>query len=80
MVTPLTKAQRVALWHLFQRDFPSWVSPTRRHHSGMELGIIKVPTVQWRRFRKSAVATADCVMIEWHGMWLGIEKDGYTHS
>lgn len=22
----------------------------------------------------------DCVMIHWGNMWLGIEKDGYTHS
>lgn len=22
----------------------------------------------------------DCVMGQWHGMWIGIEKDGYTHS
>lgn len=22
----------------------------------------------------------DCVMLHWCGMWLGIEKDGYTHS
>jgi hypothetical protein len=22
----------------------------------------------------------ECVMIQWKGMWLGIEKDGYTHS
>jgi len=22
----------------------------------------------------------DCLMIQWCGMWIGIEKDGYTHS
>ena len=22
----------------------------------------------------------DCIMVEWAGMWLGIERDGYTHS
>lgn len=22
----------------------------------------------------------DCIMIHWGGMWLGIERDGYTHS
>jgi hypothetical protein len=22
----------------------------------------------------------DCAMVPWQGMWLGIEKDGYTHS
>jgi hypothetical protein len=22
----------------------------------------------------------DCVMVPWCGMWIGIERDGYTHS
>jgi len=22
----------------------------------------------------------DCIMVQWAGMWLGIETDGYTHS
>lgn len=22
----------------------------------------------------------DCVLVPWGGMWIGIEKDGYTHS
>ena len=22
----------------------------------------------------------DCIMVQWCGMWLGIETDGYTHS
>lgn len=26
----LTKAQRKALWKVFQRDFPTWLSPTTR--------------------------------------------------
>jgi hypothetical protein len=34
----------------------------------------------YRQFRKLAVASFDCVMVPWCGMWLGIEKDGYTHS
>ena len=79
-ISPITRAQRLALWRVFQRDFPAWVSPTRRHRSGMELGVVPVPSIQWRRFRKRAVAGYDCIMLEWHGMWLGIERDGYTHS
>ena len=31
--------------------------------------------------RRVAPYPADsCIMIEWCGMWLGIETDGYTHS
>lgn len=26
------------------------------------------------------VGTDGCIMVPWCGMWLGIEKDGYTHS
>lgn len=78
-----TKAQRKALFRVFQRDFPSWETPYRRHRSGMELGIIRVPSTQYRRFRKTVQPYFDgsgCVMVPWHGMWLGVETDGYTHS
>jgi hypothetical protein len=35
----------------------------------------------YRQFRKRAVhGFIDCLMLEWCGMWLGIESDGYTHS
>jgi hypothetical protein len=33
-------------------------------------------------FRRTAVPLFgdDCVLVEWCGMWLGIETDGYCHS
>ena len=32
-------------------------------------------------FRRTVRSTVmDCVMVQWGGMWLGIEPDGYTHS
>ena len=31
-------------------------------------------------FRRTVQPGWDCVMVEWCGMWLGIETDGYTHS
>ena len=34
----------------------------------------------YREFRKTVEWGFDCVMVPWCGMWLGIEKDGYTHS
>jgi hypothetical protein len=35
----------------------------------------------YRVFRRGAHLSIDkCVMIEFCGMWLGIETDGYTHS
>lgn len=38
-------------------------------------------TVPYREFRRSAQPGPDkCVMVNFAGMWLGIETDGYTHS
>ncbi len=35
----------------------------------------------YRAFRKINVEPGyDCIMVQWCGMWLGIETDGYTHS
>ncbi len=34
----------------------------------------------YRAFRKTVVQGYDCLMVQWSGMWLGIEKDGHTHS
>ena len=77
-----TRLQREALFRVFQRDFPNWVSPGKRreHSTG---NIVAVPTTQWRKFRARAQPLFDnsgCIMIHWAGMWLGIERDGYTHS
>lgn len=76
----LTKAQRNALFRVFQRDFPSWVTPTRRQDIHGRPSLVKVPSIQWRRFRARVQPGYDCVMLHWQGMWLGIERDGYTHS
>tara|TARA_R110002073_G_scaffold14246_1_gene58634 strand:+ start:79 stop:270 length:192 start_codon:yes stop_codon:yes gene_type:complete len=35
--------------------------------------------LQFRRTVRPAIGI-DCYMVEWRGMWLGIEPDGYTHS
>jgi hypothetical protein len=31
-------------------------------------------------FRSRARSCGDYIVIHWCGMWLGIERDGYTHS
>ena len=36
--------------------------------------------LSYREFRKTVQPGYDCIMVRWCGMWLGIEKDGYTHS
>lgn len=36
--------------------------------------------VSYRAFRKSVQHGFDCLMVNVSGMWVGIEKDGYTHT
>ena len=36
--------------------------------------------MSYRAFRKTVVSGYDCLMVQWSGMWLGIESDGHTHS
>jgi len=35
--------------------------------------------LQFRRTVLPAIGF-DCAMVQWSGMWLGIEWDGYTHT
>jgi hypothetical protein len=65
-----TRLQREALLRVFTRRDPKPDHPINVH-------------AWWRRyraFRRTAHAGYDCIMIQWCGMWLGIEPDGYTHS
>lgn len=64
----LTKAQRQALKKIHQRIVDE-TRPSRR------------PT-PYRQFRRScAPAFFDgVIMVPFAGMWLGVERDGYTHS
>jgi hypothetical protein len=38
--------------------------------------------VTYRQFRRTVIPCYGdtCIMVPWAGMWLGIERDGYTHS
>lgn len=76
-----TRAQREALFKVFRREFPSWTTPFKRIPMG-SLTEVKVPSVQYRRFRETVrpFFGDKCIMVPYAGMWLGIETDGYTHS
>jgi len=63
-MTPTTKAQRAAMFKLYQRA-RNGDNPT---------------TETYRQFRRRFGGGYDCLMIYLWGMWLGIEQDGYTHS
>ena len=36
--------------------------------------------MSYLQFRRTVQHGYDCLMVYWCNMWLGIEKDGYTHS
>jgi len=40
------------------------------------------PLGSFRAFRRTVRGAIgmDCALVKWCGMWIGIEKDGYTHS
>jgi hypothetical protein len=61
-----TKAQRKAIHTLWLR------TPN----------VLSRDPISYRRFRKTVqrACAVDCLMVQWCGMWIGIETDGYTHS
>jgi len=76
-MTKMNRLQREALFKVFQRDWPRATSPWR------PTVIQNITSIPWRKFRKTVSLYPDgsgCVMVPWKGMWLGIERDGYTHS
>lgn len=85
MIT-LTQAQKSALQRLWERDQDTVRSnreceleqntslPERYTRASWPSEQVMLANV------KEAHDGTGCVMIEWRGMWLGIETDGYTHS
>ena len=68
-----TRAQRVAIKRVFDRA-PIYATPVAE--------AMKQP-ISYRRFRMSVAGTIamdGAVVLNWAGMWLCIERDGYTHS
>ena len=64
----LTRAQRLALKRVYDR------APICINNNVTALPIT------YKQFRRGVQQGWGCVMIQWKGMWLGIEPDGYTHS
>ena len=38
------------------------------------------PLFTYREFRRTVHAGWGCIMVQWCGMWVGIEPDGYAHT
>lgn len=60
----LTRQQRTALHRVYQRTLEN---PGKQ-------------PLTYRQFRRKVEAGFDCIMVPFANMWLGIERDGYTHS
>lgn len=73
----LTRPQREALKRVYLRI----VAAAMPEPVPGKAGTFYVPT--YRELRRKVQPTFfcdDCVMVPFAGMWLGIERDGYTHS
>jgi hypothetical protein len=75
-----TRAQREALWKVFQRDFPNWLTPTKRasHHGS----VVKVPsTTLADLLTPLLVANPSSAMRAPLLWWLGDKfENGLTHG
>lgn len=84
----LTKAQRQALKRVYMRVLhdrrQSDAYKLAEHTNANNLNRVAFPRLPtYREFRKTvqpSFGCDDCVMVPFAGMWLGIERDGYTHS
>lgn len=72
-MTPTTKAQRAAIKRIFDRA-PIYTTKVAE--------VMEQP-ISYRRFRSTVQPTFcmdNAVVVQWMGMWLAIERDGYVHS
>lgn len=77
MYSTLNRQQREALAKLYNR-FELFVD-----YNGMPTSKAPSPCskpMTYRQLRRKVIIGRDCAMLQWCGMWLGIEHDGYVHS
>lgn len=79
----LTKEQSLALLKVYHRDLMRVASNCEYEiEKKVNLGM-DMKTPRWKSFldcRRKVSICYDCIMIQFGNYWLGIEKDGYTHS
>jgi hypothetical protein len=86
----LTKEQQIALKRVFDRcelikladGFHNREAMASQYlPESLATKIVKdAPKVTYLTFRRDVRQGWDCVMVQWCGMWLGIETNGYIHS
>lgn len=82
-MTAITRAQREALKRVYDRQALTMTCRNgQRFADRWENYGHDRRKMTYRQFRKLARPAfgIDCLMVPWCGMWLGIERDGYTHS
>ncbi len=79
MTETITPQQHEKLFDIFQRQ-PSTCSTCGQSKPVKLVERNHYTNETFHEFLGRAAHGYDCVMIEWCGMWLGIEKDGYAHS
>jgi len=53
---------------------------TKPQRLALKTVFLRTTGTNYRAFRRTVVPGRDYVMVPFAGMWLGIERDGYTHS
>jgi hypothetical protein len=77
-----TRAQRLALKRVYDRG-PIYPCLTKLEQQMADRGPLTAVPITYKQFRRGLQGTFGCdgaVTIQWAGMWLAIESDGYTHS
>ena len=67
----LSRLQREALKRVYHRAVLGYAQGPERQGTYF---------MSYRHFRRTVQPGPGCVMVQFAGMWLGIEPDGYTHS
>lgn len=76
----LTRAQRTALYSVYQRKLLVFELGQTRPYIQNEGYYLGRHPLTYRQFRRTIKPGWDCIMVPYCGQWLGIETDGYTHS
>ena len=82
MMEKLTREQRLAVKRIYDRGplVPNETPYGKIQAVWPRDGLWYPHYMTYREFRKTVQHGYDCAMVFWGTMWLGIEKDGYTHS
>lgn len=76
----LTKPQQHALWRIIQRSTPQTPAEEDFLQHLMDGHRVWLDYLSLRRAVRPTIGMDGAVVVPWAGMWLAIERDGYTHT